>query len=126
MSTQKFVHQIRKIQLSPTWFFAEWWPCSSVPTCEKVGSCVGTAVKAVPLNSDLDIRTTHGQAKSLRAPRLLHCASCIYRPYHPYPTSLGTINLYTFQSHCQRAARHKGAWKSVPGSFVETIDIEDK
>lgn len=36
---------------------------------------VGTAVGAVPLNSDLDIRTTHGQAKSLRAPRLVHCGS---------------------------------------------------
>ena len=36
---------------------------------------VGTAVEAVPLNSDLDIRTTHGQAKSLRAPRLVHCGS---------------------------------------------------
>lgn len=53
--------------------------------------------------------------------------ACIYRPYQPHPTSLGTINLYTYQSHCQRAARHKGAWKSVPGSFVETMDdIEDK
>lgn len=88
---------------------------------------VGTAVEAVPLNNDLDIRTTHGQAKSLRAPRLVHCGSCIYRPYQPHPTSLGTINLYTYQSHCQRAARHKGAWKSVAGSFVETMDdIEDK